>query len=42
MAIQMAHRVVCMEGVGQNAMFNGDMLCMFYGKFVQVQTLPGL
>ena len=40
--VQMAPRVVvCVEGVGQNAMFYGNMLCMFYGEFVQVQTLPG-
>ena len=29
-------------GVGQNAMFNGNILCMFCGEFVQVQTSPGL
>ena len=33
---------VHVEGVGRNAMFYGNMLCMFCGKLVQVQTSPGL
>ena len=34
--------LVCMWGVKHNAMFYGNMLCMFCAEFVQVQTSPGL
>ena len=33
---------VHVEGVGHNAMFYENMLGMFCGEFVQVQTSPGL
>ena len=29
-------------GVGHNAMFYGNMLCMFCSEFVEAQTSPGL
>ena len=29
-------------GVKHNAMFYGNVLCMFCGEFVQVQTSPDL